>query len=465
MSTEDPIARLREKIAHFPKTPGVYLMKDANSVVLYVGKAKDLRARVSSYFQPSADLLGTRGPEIARMVTLVDDIDFLDCETEVDALLREARLIKDIRPYFNAQLRDDKTFPYLEITTRDDFPGVYVTRTPRPKGSKLYGPFTSPTAVRNAVNALQKVFKFRTCELEIDDGNEARRYFRPCLLHAIDRCTAPCAARISKEDYKKDIDRLKRFLASKRSVVIRQMTREMEQAAKDLRFEDAVVLRDRIKTMEALSLSGDVQEDVQPEVFFVDPTKGLEKLAELLELEQPPRSIEGLDIANLQGAESVGALVCFIDGKPFKAGYKRFRIKTVEGQDDYAMIREVLQRRYRYAAVGEELYPDVILIDGGLGQLHAGLEAFSEMDLRPPMVISLAKREEEVYMQAKSAPVRLPRNHEALRLLQQIRDEAHRFAQHYHHILRRKKTFDQDVAEGRKPPRAKRKQEPRDAGV
>jgi excinuclease ABC subunit C len=154
--------------------------------------------------------------------------------------------------------------------------------------------------------------------------------------------------------------------------------------------------------------------------------------------------------------------VCFIDGRPFKSGYKRFRIRTVEGQDDYAMIREVIQRRYRYAAVGEELYPDVILIDGGLGQLHAGLEAFGDMHLKPPMVISLAKREEEIHIQARSAPVRLPRSHEALRLLQQVRDEAHRFAQHYHHILRRKRTFDEDVVQGRRPPKARPTQEAKD---
>ena len=455
MDADEIIARLRERIARFPKTPGVYLMKDASGVVLYVGKAKDLRARVSSYFQPAADLLATRGPEIARMVTLVDDVDFLDCETEVDALLQEARLIKDIQPYFNARLKDDKSFPYVEITTGDDFPGVYVTRSPRIRGSKLYGPFTSPIQVRDAVNALQRVFKFRTCELEIQEGDESRRFFRPCLLHAIDRCTAPCAALIGKTDYRKDIDRLKRFMASKRSVVVRQMTKERDQAARELRFEDATVVRDRIKAIESLSLSGDVHENVQPEVFFVDPARGLERLTDLLGLEHSPRSIEGIDIANLHGAESVGSLVCFIDGKPFKAGYKRFRIRTVKGQDDYAMIREVIRRRYRYAAVGEELYPDVILIDGGLGQLHAGLEAFGDMDLRPPMVISLAKREEEVYIQARSAPVRLPRNHEALRLLQQIRDEAHRFAQHYHHILRRKKTFDEDTTQDRRPPRAK----------
>ena len=450
---EERLETLRKHIATFPKAPGVYLMRDREGRVLYVGKAKDLRARAGSYFQPSADLLNTRGPDICRMVEKVVDVDFLECDSEVDALLKESRLIKDIQPPHNAQLKDDKTFPYLEITTRDDFPGVYVTRTPRLKGSKLYGPFLSPAAIRDAVNALQKVFKYRTCELEIREGDETRRFFRPCLLHAINQCTAPCAALISKEDYRKDIARLKKFLASKRSVVLRQMTREMEVASAEQRFEDAAKIRDRIKAIKSLELSGDVHEDVQPEVFYVDPQKGLEKLAELLGLEAPPRSMECMDIAHLQGAETVGSLICFIDGKPFKPGYRRFRIKGVEGVDDYAAIREVITRRYRYAAEGEELYPDVILIDGGLGQLHAGLEAFGEMNLRPPMVISLAKREEEIYIQAKSAPVRLPRNNPALRLLQQMRDEAHRFAQHYHHLLRKKKTFEKDASQGRRPPR------------
>ncbi|MFO0840501.1 MAG: excinuclease ABC subunit UvrC [Phycisphaerae bacterium] len=453
---------LRGKISQFPKTPGVYLMKDAEGRVLYVGKARDLRARVSSYFQDSADLLGTRGPEIAHMAALVADIDFLDCETEVDALLTENRLIKDIQPQFNERLRDDKSFPYLEITTGDDFPGVYVTRSPRLKGSKLFGPFTSAAGVRDAVNALQKAFKFRTCELEIRDGDETRRHFRPCLLHAIQQCTAPCAALIGRQDYDQDIKRLIKLLNSKRSLLLRELRRDMETAASRQDFESAAVLRDRIKAIESLSLSGDVAEHVQPEVFHVDPRAGLEKLGRLLGLHAPPRIIEGIDIATLQGQESVGALVCFIDGKPFKNGYRRFRIRHVEGVDDYAMIREVVARRYKHAAVAEELFPDVILVDGGIGQLHAALEAFDRLHdaieserggaVKPAMVISLAKREELIYVQARQKPLRLARNNEALRLLQQVRDEAHRFGQHYHHVLRRKRTFDEDVKAGRRPP-------------
>lgn len=465
--TDPRIASLREKISLFPKTPGVYLMKDAEGRVLYVGKARDLRARVSSYFQNSTDLLSSRGPEIAHMASLVADIDFLPCETEVDALLSENRLIKDTQPAYNERLKDDKSFPYLEISTGDDFPGVYVTRKPRTRGVKLYGPFTHAAGLRDAVNALQKVFKFRTCELDIRESDDRRRFFRPCLLHAINQCTAPCADLIPREDYAADIKRLIKLLNSKRSVLLRQMEKEMQAAAQDKRYEQAATLRDRIKAIETLSLSGDVETDVQPEVFYIDPTAGLEKLGRVLELPEAPRIIEGVDIATLHGEESVGSLVCFIDGRPFKSGYRRFRIKSVEGVDDYAMIREVIVRRYKYAATTEELFPDVILIDGGLGQLHAALDAFEQMRLaidaeggraaKPPMVISSAKREELIYVQAKAKPLSLSRNNEALRLLQQVRDEAHRFGQHYHHLLRSKRTFDEDVKAGRRAPRARKR--------
>lgn len=457
MPTDEQLERLREHVARFPKAPGVYLMKDAEGRVLYVGKAKDLRARVSSYFQPSSDLLATRGPEIAHMATLVHEVDFLECESEVEAMLREARLIKDIQPLYNDRLKDDKTFPYLEITLRDDFPGVYVTRRPRLEGSKLYGPFTSAQGVRDAVNALQKIFKFRTCELDIRVDDDKRRFFRPCLLHAINQCTAPCADLISKEAYREDIRRLRKFLGSKRSLVLRRMKADMEAASKELRFEDAAKLRDQIRAIESLALSGDVDTHVQPEVFFVDPTAGLDAIAELLGLESRPRSMECIDISHIQGEATVGSLVCFIDGRPFKPGYKRYRIGTVAGIDDYAAIREVVTRRYRHAAEGDELYPDIIVIDGGLGQLHAALEAFEPMNIRPPMVISLAKREEEIYVQRRAAAVRLERNDPALRVLQHIRDEAHRFAQHYHHVLRAKKTFDEDVRLGKRPPSRRRR--------
>ncbi|MEX1015664.1 MAG: excinuclease ABC subunit UvrC [Phycisphaeraceae bacterium] len=447
MSTpRDKLDALLAKARKLPKVAGVYLMKDAQGRVIYVGKAAVLPNRVSSYFIPSADL----GPKKQGMLSVVDDFDTIECEGEWEALLTENRLIKDIHPRFNARLTDDKTYPYLVITTRDDFPGVYITREPgNPafKGAKLLGPFTSSGALREAVQLLQRVFKFRTCHLEINDGDpkqDGRAYFRPCLLHPIKQCTAPCAAKISKQAYREDIDRFIRFLESKRSVMLREMRQEMEEASQALKFERAAVLRDQIKAIEKLDERGKKGQQWQPEAesFVADPGKGLESLRKTLGLDEPVRNIECIDIAHLQGGETVGSKVAFIDGRPLKNLYRRYKIKSVEGgNDDYASIREVVSRRYREAGQGHELYPDLIVIDGGLGQLHAAREAFDQLDVQPPKVIALAKKEELIYTEQKAEPIRLGRENAGLKLCQAIRDEAHRFAQHYHHILRRKKVI------------------------
>jgi excinuclease ABC subunit C len=219
----------------------------------------------------------------------------------------------------------------------------------------------------------------------------------------------------------------------------------MNMAAAELRFERAAVLRDQIKSIEKLDERGTRSDGWQPETeaTIIDPAKGLKSLQKTLEMDEPIRVVEGIDIAHLQGNETVASKVCFVDGKPLKAQYRRYRIQTVSN-DDYSSIREVVSRRYREAGKGEELYPDVILIDGGLGQLHAALEAFEQLDMKPPMVISLAKKEELIYVQRRSEPIRLGRENAGLRLCQSIRDEAHRFAQHYHHVLRRKRTLEED---------------------
>lgn len=440
---------LRAKVAQMPATPGVYLFKDAAGVVLYVGKAASLRGRVLSYLQPSADLLASRGPEIARMIgDLAADVDWLECDSEVDALLRESRLIKDIQPRFNAAQKDDKSFPYLQLTSREDFPRVSITRQPT-AGAKLYGPFVSVSELRSALPLLQRVFKFRTCNLDIVEGDDSRRHFRPCILYNIKQCTAPCAAYVSKEDYAGQIHRLRQFLDSKGSELKREIEAEMRAAAKALRFERAAELRNELRALEGLQKRGLVDTHEQPEVFFVDPTEGLNRLGVLLGLTAAPRTIEGIDIAHLSGQEMCGAMVCFIDGKPFKSGYRRYKIKTVRQNDDFACIREVVWRRYKLAALHEELFPDIILIDGGRGQLSAAGSAFEEpawgpdvLPARPPVLMSIAKKEELLYVYGRAEPLRLERRDPALRLLQSVRDEAHRFAQQYHHILRRRATLE-----------------------
>ena len=447
-------AKLDELLAKaraLPKTPGVYLMKDAKGVVIYVGKASRLPDRVSSYFVPSAATSGGLGPKKKPMLDLIDDFDTIECEGEWEALLTENRLIKDIHPRFNARLTDDKTFPYLVITVRDDFPGVYITRDPNApayKGAKKYGPFTSVYALRESVQLLQRIFKFRTCTLDITDGDPKNHHFRPCLLYPIKQCTAPCGAKIGREAYREDIQRFIRFLDSKRSVLLRELEREMRAASDALNFERAAVLRDQVRAIEKLDDRGKQGDHWQPETesFYQDPRKGLESLQRALALDKPIRCLECIDIAHLQGGETVGSKVCFVDGRPLKNQYRRYKIRSVaegraSGGDDYASIREVVSRRYREAGAGQALYPDVVVIDGGLGQLHAALQAFEDLDVKPPMVISLAKKEELIYVQAKTQPIKLGRNNPGLKLVQSARDEAHRFAQHYHHILRRKKVI------------------------
>ncbi|MFO0967320.1 MAG: excinuclease ABC subunit UvrC [Gemmataceae bacterium] len=432
-----------EKVKSFPPKPGVYLMKDAQGRVLYVGKAKNLRNRASHYFTKAA----TDDRRTADLVKEIRDIDYLEADTEVDALLLEARLVKDIQPRFNIDLKDNKSFPYLQIRIREEYPRVEFTRTPRRRGVKLYGPFTSAKNLRAAMQVLQRVFQFRTCQLDIKENDPRWRWFRPCILHSIRQCTAPCNFRVSKEDYRKQIRRLRLVLEGKKKRLLHEMEAEMAEAAKALEFEKAARLRDELKALSSLSLRGDVDKDVQPEVFQIEPRKGMLGLRKVLGLPKTPRTIEGVDIAHLSGQEMVASLVSFIDGLPFKPGYRRYRIRSVSQIDDFASIREVISRRFRHAArkgdyEEEQIFPDILLIDGGKGQLNAALEVFRVLGREPPCLISLAKREEEIFRPGDAEPLKLSRHAAALRLLQYVRDEAHRFAQHYHHILRRKKYED-----------------------
>jgi excinuclease ABC subunit C len=293
--------------------------------------------------------------------------------------------------------------------------------------------------LRAALQVLQRIFKFRTCSLDIDPEDQRWRWFRPCILYNINQCTAPCNFRVSKEDYRRQIRALRLVLEGKKEKLLAELDQSMQEASAALQFEKAARLRDEIQALRKLSLRGDVDKDVQPEVFQIEPKKGLHGLRKVLGLPQTPRTIEGVDIAHLGGQETVASLVSFIDGLPFKPGYRRYRIKSVEGVDDFASIREVVTRRFRRLSEEDDIFPDILLIDGGKGQLNAALEAFQLLGIEPPCLISLAKREEEIYRPGEEEPLRLSRHAAALRVLQYVRDEAHRFAQHYHHILRRKK--------------------------
>src|ERR1700685_3324584 len=234
-----------EKAKSFPTGPGVYLMKDAQGVVLYVGKAKNLRSRASHYFTKA----GAEDSRTADLVKLIADVDYLLTDTEVDALLLEARLVKDVQPRFNVELKDDKSFPYLQIRMREDFPRVEFTRAPKRRGVKLYGPFTSAKTLRHAMQVLQRIFQFRTCSLDIREDDPRWRWFRPCLLHSIRQCTAPCNFRVTKEEYRKQIRSLRMVMEGKKERLIAEMEKEMLAASAALLFEKAARLRDDIAAL------------------------------------------------------------------------------------------------------------------------------------------------------------------------------------------------------------------------
>ena len=252
------------KVRQFPKTSGVYLMKDDVGRVIYIGKAKNLRSRAGSYFTNRA----IDDSRISNWLHEINDIDFMECASEVDALLTEARLIKDIQPPHNKEQRDDKSFPYIMITNREDYPRVEVTREPPDKNVRLYGPFTSAGSLNGALSVLQRIFKFRNCSLDIDASDEKWKWYRPCLLAAIDQCSAPCNLQISKEDYAKDIRRLQMVLDGKKTRLLQGMKKEMEAASKSLQFELAAKLRDEIKMLESLDRRGNLDTHEQPEVFL-----------------------------------------------------------------------------------------------------------------------------------------------------------------------------------------------------
>lgn len=421
-----------------PDAPGIYIMRDDAGVEIYVGKAKSLRKRVSSYFRPK-DRLGKE----QALVENIHDFEYAETESEIEALLLESRLIKDLQPKYNVMLKNNEQYPMIEVTWGEDFPRVLIVRRRENPKSRYFGPFVSSGDVKACLNVLQRIFLYRTCNKSINAGDKRLRYQRGCLNYHIGRCAGACCARIDKSTYRKRIAGLCRFLAGQKKDLIAELRGEMEAASRELQFERAAELRDLVSSLETVNSQPALDDALAPWAPSMDPAEGVEALRKALDLEEAPRRIEGIDIANLQGKETVGSLVSFLSGLPFKDGYRRFRIKTVEGQDDFSSIAEVVGRRYGRLVREEEALPDIILIDGGKGQLRAAHEALDAVGATASGVIlmSLAKEEETPFVWGRDAPLPLSKRNPGLLLLMHIRDEAHRFAQHYHHILRRKAMF------------------------
>jgi len=407
---------LGQKIKDLPLTSGVYLMKDGRGRIIYVGKAVSLRRRVSSYFQHTA--LAARTAELVRKIR---DIEVIPTASEAEALILEAGLIKKIEPKYNIALRDDKSYPYIEITS-DSYPRIFLVR-PRVKNKKsvYYGPYVNPRLIREALTIIRKAFPFCICSQFPKTA---------CLDAHIGLCDAPCVGEISESEYKKNIRRIRLVLEGRKDELYRKLRRDMERLAREKKYEKAARIRDQIQAISALY-------SASPEINHF---KEIEQLKVVLGLPKMPQRIEAFDISNIMGQQSVGSMISFVNGKPDKSQYRRFRIKTVEGIDDFDMIREVVRRRYTRLHREGRSMPDLIVIDGGKGQLSAAVSELDPLDLGIP-ILSLAKREEEIFLPHKRNAVILPRDSLALNLVRRVRDEAHRFALAYHRQLRGKDVF------------------------
>ena len=555
-----------DRLKGTPTRPGVYLLKDDSGKVLYVGKASSLRNRLRSYFGSPQNL----APKIRRMVSRVDDFEYIVTESEQEALILECNFIKRQRPQYNARLKDDKSYPYIKIDLNEDFPQVYITRrVTKDGGARYFGPYASAGSVRKTLDLLKKLFPYRSCTKTITGSDP-----RPCLDYYIHRCVGPCIGEVDKKEYKEVIDQVILFMEGSTDKTVRSLKTRMEDAADKLQFEKASVLRDQLRAIERVeegqkvfSLAAKNQDvialahgtnEAWVEVFFIRQGKligrdhfimegtqddeagqiltafvqqfydaspyippqilvqhpikdidlvqswlrekrqgrveiavpqrgekrklvqmvaenafqGLEQLKlkwasdedvldsamaelqEALNLPQLPRRMECYDISNIQGTNSVGSMVVFEDGKAKTSHYRKFKVKTVDGVDDYSMMREVLTRRFKRISEGSKgsktvtqgeqtwgIVPDLVLIDGGKGHLGAALQVFLELGIRDVPLASLAKENEELFVPQTPEPTVLPRNSQALFLVQRIRDEAHRFAITYHKQLRSKHTF------------------------
>ncbi|MDD5347514.1 MAG: excinuclease ABC subunit UvrC [Candidatus Omnitrophica bacterium] len=408
--------RLKEKVAELPDAPGVYVYKDAKGVIIYIGKAKSLKKRVQSYFTKYLSA------KTQALVSKICDIEHILTPTEYQAQLLEATLIREKQPQYNISLKDDKSFPMLMITG-EEFPRVAVCRTLDMRKNRdkaaYYGPYASAKLLRQALKAIRKIFGFRSCKTMPG---------KPCLYYRLKLCPAPCAGKISAGEYAEVVKDIRLFLESKYEALLEKLSFDMHVASQEHRFEDAARLRDRLKSLGAIA---------RTEVHFTSADE-LEDLRRLLGLKKMPLRIEGFDVANISGQEATGSMVSFYKGRPDKDNYRRFRIKTVNAIDDYAMIREVVQRRFRRLKEEGKPMPDLVLIDGGKQHLAAAEDELRKLSL-DLAVAAIAKEEENIYCKGRDTPLAMDRDTPALNLIRRVRDEAHRFARAYHHLLRRKK--------------------------
>ena len=425
-----PSDLIRQRLKELPDRPGCYLMRDRRGVIIYVGKAKNLKRRVSSYFRPGA----RHAPKVRSMVDTVYDFETMTVRNEAESLLTEAALIKKYKPRFNILMRDDKRYLAMRADPTDEWPRFTCCRIVRDDGARYFGPFPSSPVVRAAKDFVEKRWGIRECDAIRPDGESHRH----CLADVIRTCSAPCLGRISREDYLARFDEACEFLEGRRPEVFAEVEAKMRAAAEKGDYEDAARLRDTVFALKEMTKAHFVRRS--PHLREEDARRGIAELAKALGLDKPPRTIECVDISNLFGTDSVASLVVARDGLPDGRFYRHFRIKTVVGADDPLSMAEVVRRRYGPDSTLLATSPraDLFVCDGGITQLRAARAVFAEIGVTDIPTIGLAERQEEVVFDDGRENLLLPRDSQALFVLTRLRDEAHRFAITYHRNMREK---------------------------
>jgi len=425
--------------SHVPHACGVYLMRDSRGGILYIGKAKDLFKRVSQYFNPNKpDLKNT------VLAPLVRAIDYIPCASERESLLLERRLIRERQPFFNAMWKDDKTYPYVKLTLSEDYPRLMLTRRKVKDGGLYFGPYPKVALIKGLLEHLwrQKLFPLRPCRWNFNLAKPLDpRMMRACLYYHTRECPAPCAGRISPEDYRAIARNAALFFSGKREGLRRAFAAQMRSASQRMEYENAARLRDNLLALEQMGEHVRVRALAADDISrSLESSRAVTDLQTALGLAAPPNHVECFDVSHFQGRQLVAGMVCFQGGQPHKDHYRRFRLREVSGVDDFRSIAEAVRRRYSRLLREGQALPDLVLIDGGKGQLGAALAELQALKLRIP-VAALAKRIEEVFLPGRPEAILLERGRPALRLLQRLRDEAHRFGVAYHRLLRGKALY------------------------
>jgi excinuclease ABC subunit C len=422
--------RVKEKLRELPDKPGIYIMRDKSGRAIYVGKARSLRKRVRSYFQKGT--LKSADPKLRGLVRSIRDISTLVCRSEAEATLTESKFIKEYRPHYNVDWRDDKRFLLLRVALDDPVPRFKTVRLKKDDGALYFGPYVNAASARTTLRFLEKRYGLRSCRPAVPGPDD----YRHCSNDIIRYCSAPCVEKISREDYLERVKEACAFLKGQRPDVLKEVREEMERESKAMRFEKAAQLRDMYLLIKQ-GLRERARVRKTPALKEEEARRGLKDLQDALNLEAPPHVIETFDISNISGTHAVGSMVCAVAGQPARNRYRRFRIKTVEGIDDPGMMAEVVGRRYARLKEEGGTMPDLVLVDGGITQVRAARRALDALDLQAVPVAGLAKRFEELITDSgRTVAIRLPVDSPGLQVVQRIRDEAHRFALTYHRRLR-----------------------------